>query len=90
MLTLSVKDDGMQMRPKAFSQHLISLWRSSRESGSPRHGGLLAEASPSLIFVAVVLAFLLIVLEVDHHQQELELLGFLSNDSAAPAAFLSP
>jgi hypothetical protein len=89
MLTKGVKDDGTQMRPKTYS-HLILLWRSSRGSRSPRHGDLRAETSPSLIYVAVVLVCLLAILEVDRHQHELEYLGVLSNDYAAPAAFLSP
>jgi len=79
----------MQIRPKPYS-HLISLWRSFLGSRSPHHGDLPAETSPSLIFVAVVLAFVLAILEVDRHHHELELLGLLRNDYAAPTAFLSP
>jgi len=79
----------MQIRPKAYL-HLIWLWRSLRDSISPHHGDVRAEASPSLIYAAVVLALLLALLGVDAHRSELEGLGLLGSDYSIPAAFLSP
>jgi hypothetical protein len=79
----------MQIRPKTYL-HLISLWRSLRDAISPHHDGVPAEASPSLIYAAVVLALLLAILEVDAHRGELESLGFLGNDYLIQAAFLGP
>jgi hypothetical protein len=77
------------MRAKAYL-HFISLWRSFRNSIPPRHSDVRAEASPSLIYIVVVLAFLLALLEVDAHRGELESLGLLGHDYPIPAAFLSP
>jgi hypothetical protein len=79
----------MQIRPKTYL-HLISLWRSFHESISPHHGDLRAEASPSLIYTVVVLAFLLAILEVDAHRGELESLGLLGHDYPIQAAFFGP
>jgi hypothetical protein len=79
----------MQIRPKAYLQ-LIWLWRSLRDSIPPRRGDVRAEASPSLVYAVVVLAFLLALLEVDAHRGELEALGLPASDYSVPAAFLSP
>ena len=79
----------MQIRPKAYLQ-LIWLWRSLRDSIPPHRGDVRAEASPSLIYAVVVLTFLLAVLEVDAHRDELEALGLLASDYSIPAAFLGP
>ena len=79
----------MQIRPKAYL-HLIWLWRSLRDSISPHHGDACAEASQSLTYAAVVLTFLLAVLEVDAHRDELKTLGLVGSDWATPAVFLSP
>lgn len=79
----------MQIRPKTYL-HLISLWRSLRDTISPHHDGVPAKASPSLICTAVVLAFLLAILEVDAHRGELEALGLLTSHYPIPAAFFSP
>jgi len=84
-----VKDDGMQIRPKTYL-HLISLWRSLRDMISPHHLGVPAKASSSLIYTAVVLAFLLAILEVDAHRGELESLGLSGSDYSIQAVFLSP
>jgi hypothetical protein len=48
------------------------------------------EASSSLIYTAVVLAFLLAILEVDAHRGELESLGLSGSDYSIQAVFLSP
>ena len=79
----------MQIRPKTYL-HFISLWRSLRDAIPPHRDDVPAEASPSLIFTAVVLVLLLAILEVDAHRGELESLGLLGSDYPIPPAFLSP
>jgi hypothetical protein len=79
----------MQIRPKTYL-HLISLWRSLRDAISPHHDDVPAEASPSLIYTAVVMAVFLAILEIDAHRGELESLGLLGHDYPIPAAFLGP
>ena len=79
----------MQIRPKTYL-HFISLWRSLRDAIPPHHDDVPAETSPSLIYTAVVLMFLLAILEVDAHRGELELLGLLGHDYPIPPAFLGP
>jgi hypothetical protein len=79
----------MQMRSKTYL-HLISLWRSVRDTISPHRDGVPAQASPFLIYSAVVLALLLAILEVDAHRGELESLGLLESDYSVPTVFLSP
>jgi hypothetical protein len=79
----------MQMRPKAYL-HLIWLWRSLRDAIPPRRRNVPAEASPSLVYAAIVLAFLLAILEVDAHRGQLEALGLLASDDPIPTVFLSP
>jgi hypothetical protein len=78
----------MQIRPKTYL-HFISLWR-SRDAILPHHDDVPAEASPSLIYAVVVLAFLLAILEVDAHRGELESLGLLGHDYPIPTGFLGP
>jgi hypothetical protein len=48
------------------------------------------EASPVLTLVAVTLALLLAILEVDLHQSELQVLGLIGDVSAFNPAFMSP
>lgn len=84
-----VEDDVMQIRPRTYL-HFISLWRSFRDAIPPHHDGVPCETSPFLIYTAVVLAFLLAILEIDAHRGELESLGLLGNAYPIPAAFLSP
>jgi hypothetical protein len=79
----------MQMRPRAYL-HLISLWRSLRHAIPAHHRNVSAEASPSLLYAAIVLTFLLAILEVDAHRVELEALGLLASDYPIPAAFFGP
>ena len=79
----------MQIRPNTYL-HLMSLWRSLRDAIPPHSDGVPAEASPFLIYIAVVLMFLLAILEVDAHRGELESLGLLGGDYSIPAVFLSP
>jgi hypothetical protein len=78
----------MQMRPKAYL-HLILLWRSLRHALPPHHR-VPAETSPSLVYAAIVLAFLLAILEADAHRVELEALGLLARDYSIPTAFVGP
>lgn len=79
----------MQIRPKTYL-HLISLWRSVRDTISPHRDGAPAKASPSLVYAAVVLAFLVAILEVDAHRVELQSLDLIGSDYPVPAGFLSP
>jgi hypothetical protein len=79
----------MQIRPKTYL-HFILLWRSLREAIRPHHEDASAKASPSLIYTAVALLFLLAVLEVDAHRGELEALGLLGHDYPISAVFLGP
>jgi hypothetical protein len=79
----------MQIRLKAYL-HFISRWRSLRAAIPPRHADARHRASPGLIYVAVVLALFLAILEVDAHRSELESLGFLGRDYAIPADFVGP
>ena len=79
----------MQIRSKTYL-HFISLWRSLRNLISPHDGDVPRQTSPSLIWIAVVLATFLAILEVDLHGGELESLGLRGNHAPPPAAFLSP
>ena len=79
----------MQIRPKTYL-HLMSLWRSIRDAIPPHNDDVPTEASPSLIYAAVVLAFFLAILEIDAHRGELESLGLLGHDYSIPPAFLGP
>jgi hypothetical protein len=79
----------MQMRPKTYL-HFMSLWRSLRDAIPPHDDDVPAETSPSLIYAAVVLAFLLALLEVDAHRGELEAVGLLGHDYPIPDVFLGP
>ena len=79
----------MQMRSRTYF-HFISLWRSFRDWMLPHVERAPAETSPSLIYIAVVLTFLLIILEMDDHRAELEALGLLTDNLPIPAVFLGP
>ena len=79
----------MQMRSKMYF-HFISLWRSFRDWMSPHDERAPAETSPLLIYIAVVLTFLLIILEIADHRAELEALGLLTDNLPIPAVFLGP
>jgi len=78
----------MQIRPGTYL-HLLSLWRSLRNSIPPRGRDVPAETSPFLIYAVIVLAFLLAILEIDAHHDELESLGLSGSTHSIPAAFLS-
>ncbi len=79
----------MQMRSRTYD-HFISLWRSFRGWMPPHGEREPAETSPSFIYIAVVLTFLLIILEMDDHRAELEALGLLTDNFPVPAVFLGP
>jgi hypothetical protein len=79
----------MQIRSKAYL-HFMLLRRSLRDAIPPRHADVQAEASPLLIYIAVVLVFLLAILEVDAHRGALESLGLLGYGYSIPATFASP
>jgi hypothetical protein len=70
----NVEDDGMQIRSKTYLQ-MISWLRALHDSLSPNNEPSSREVSPLLIFVAVVLAVLLAMLEVDLYTAELQSLG---------------
>jgi hypothetical protein len=66
----------MHIRPKAYLQVLsrrVHIWLSRLPSPTNQ------EASPLLIFIAVVLALLLAILEVDRHGATLQFLGLPGN-----------
>ena len=79
----------MQMRSKMYF-HFISSWRSFRDWMSPHDERAPAETSPSLIYIGVVLACLLIKLEIDDHRAEVEALDLLTDNFPIPAVFLGP
>lgn len=79
----------MQMRPKTYL-HFMSLWRSLRDAMPPHDDDVPREASPVLIYAAVVLAFLLAILVVDIHRGELERLGLLPRDYPIQDVALGP
>ncbi|WP_249157942.1 hypothetical protein [Bradyrhizobium jicamae] len=60
--------------------------RVSMTSPDPAAG----EASPLLIFTAVVLALLLAILEVDLHSADLQSLGLMGDAFSIAPAFKSP
>ncbi len=68
----------VHIRPKAYLQVLLRLrrlhvWLSHHPNPTRQ------EASPLLIFIAVVLAVLLAILEVDQHSAALRTLGLLGD-----------
>ncbi|MCA6121348.1 hypothetical protein J6500_05445 [Bradyrhizobium sp. WSM 1704] len=79
----------MQIRSKTYL-HFISVWRSLRNSIAPHDGEAPRRTSSSLIWIAVVLASFVAILEVDLHRGELESLGLRGNHVPLPTAFLAP
>jgi len=82
----------MQISSKAYKR-FISIYQSLRELVSPHDQSVQTSSSPSLAFVAAVLALLLSILELDLHQADLQLTGLMSEkDQADPVllSFLSP
>jgi hypothetical protein len=68
----------MHLRPKAYLQ-VFSRLRRRHLWQSPRSNSTNREASPLLTFIAVVLALLLAILEVDQHGAALHSLGLLGD-----------
>jgi hypothetical protein len=89
MSSLHVMGDVMQIRSKTYLQ-FISRWRSLRGLIPPHDSSAPAEASPFLIYIAVVLAVFLAILEIDRHRGELETLGLLANGYPMEAVFMGP
>lgn len=76
----------MHIRPKAYLQVLLRLrrlhvWLSHHPNPTSQ------EASPLLIFVAVVLAVLLAILEVDQQSAALRTLGLLGEPTGTLSNF---
>lgn len=80
----------MYIRPKAYFQALsrlrrLHIWLSLRPSLTNQ------DASPLLIFIAVVLALLLAILEVDQHGAALQSLGLLGDPTSTSLTnFMGP
>jgi hypothetical protein len=79
----------MQIRSKAYLQ-MISWLRALHGSISPNEEPSSREVSPLLIFIAVVLAMLLAMLEVDLHSAELQSLGLMGSAFPVDPVFKDP
>jgi hypothetical protein len=69
---------------------MISWLRALHGSISPNEEPSSREVSPLLIFMAVVLALLLAMLEVDLHSAELQSLGLIGGAFPIDPAFKGP
>ncbi len=78
----------MQMHPKAYLQLIARLWHFRALRPRSRDPAT-QEASTLLIFIVVVLALLLAVLEVDLHRALLQSFG-LAGDLGISPIFMSP
>ena len=79
----------MQIRSKTYLQ-LISRLRALCLSLSPDGDPAAREASPMLLLIAIVLALLLAMLEVDLHSAELQSLGLTGGPFPVDPTFKSP
>ncbi|MEW6642748.1 MAG: hypothetical protein AB1586_19740 [Pseudomonadota bacterium] len=79
----------MHIRSKAYL-HFLSHWRSRRVGRSPQSGGVSGGPSPLLLFIAVVLALFLAIVEVDLHRGELAALGLPTNLDPALGPLFGP
>ena len=79
----------MHIRSKAYG-HFLSICRSLRDLMSPHDRSAPTETSPSLIFATTVLALLLMILEIDLHQAELHLVGFVTDRDTVDPIFMGP
>jgi hypothetical protein len=84
-----VKGDDMQIRSRAYLQ-MISWLRALHGPISPNEQPSSREVSPLLIFIAVVLAMLLAMLEVDQHSAELQSLGLIGGAFPIDPVFQGP
>ncbi len=79
----------MQIRSKAYV-HMMSRLRAVRGLMAPNNGAAAQEASPVLIYIAVVLALLLAMLEIDLHSAQLYSMGLLGDGPGLSPIFMSP
>jgi hypothetical protein len=80
---------GMQIRSKTYLQ-VVSRLRALRVLLSRGEDPTAREASPLLTYIAVVLALLLAILEVDSHSIELQSLGLTGDSFPVGPVFKSP
>ena len=76
----------MHIRPKAYLQ-VLSRLRRLHDWVSHRPSPICQEASPLLIFIAIGLALLLAILEVDLHGAALRSLGLLGDPTGPQPNF---
>ncbi|MGV7216627.1 hypothetical protein [Bradyrhizobium sp. UFLA05-112] len=79
----------MQIHPKAYLQLISRLWH-FRVLPSRNRDPATREASPPLIYIVVVLALLLTVLEIDLHRGQLQSFGMLAAPTEINPIFMSP
>lgn len=77
------------MRSRTYSQ-LVLLWHALRDWMAPAGGEASQAASPLLVYIVTVLAFLLAILEIDAHRDALQALGFVTDSSPVPPLFVGP
>jgi hypothetical protein len=79
----------MQVHPKTYLQLISRLWHFRASPPRNRDPGSQG-ASPLLVYIAVVLALLLAVLEVDIHSAQLQSLGLLGDPIGIDPIFMGP
>ena len=79
----------MQIRSRAYQQFIS--FRRLRRGLIPPHGhGAPAPSSRSLLYMAVVLALMLAILEIDLHRDKLDSLGLGENAYPVQSALMGP
>lgn len=79
----------MQIRSKAYLR-FVWLCRSIRGMVPPHHNDVPVGTSPVLIYIAIVLALFLAMLEIDRHRVELDSIGLLRNGYLIDPTFVGP
>jgi len=79
----------MQLHPKAYRQFISRLWH-FRDLLPRNRDPARRAASPLLIYIAVVLALLLAILEVDLHRELLQSVGMFGYPVGIDPTFMSP
>ncbi len=79
----------MQIRSKAYLR-FVWLYRSIRGMVPPHHGNASVRTSPMLVYIAIVLAVLLAMLEIDRHRAELDSIGLVRNGYLIDPTFVGP
>ncbi|KGJ71042.1 hypothetical protein BJA5080_06315 [Bradyrhizobium diazoefficiens SEMIA 5080] len=79
----------MQVHPKAYLQLIARLWH-FRASPLRNRDPDSQDASALLVYIAVVLALLLAVLEIDIHSAQLQSLGLLGDPIGINPIFMGP